>query len=165
MKVEFDVKMTEKIMYNFLLHHAYSSITVIVGNIFGILVAALGVNMWTTDPGKAIMYIILGILMIGYTPCSLHFNAKKQIMASEVFQKPITYTISEQGLSSSQNGVTTEADWDTMMKVTSTAKSIIIYTGKNKATILPKESMGDKYETVVEMISTHVPAKKVKIRS
>lgn len=165
MKVEFDVKMTEKIMYNFLLHHAYSSINVIIGNIFGILVAVLGVNMWNTDPGKGIMYIVLGVLMVGYTPCSLHFNAKKQIMASEVFKNPITYTISEEGLTSAQDGVTTEAGWDSMIKVVSTVKSIIIYTGKNKATILPKESMGDKYETVVELISTHVSPERVKIKS
>lgn len=164
MKVEFDVKMTEKIMYNFLLHHAYSSVSTIIANIFGILSVALGVARWSAEPDKAIMYIILGVLIIGYMPCSMHFSAKKQIMTSEVFKYPITYTLSEEGLTSSQNGESREAAWESVMKVVSTAQSIIVYTGKNKATILPKESMGKQYETAVEIISTHVPPNKVKIK-
>lgn len=165
MSIKFDVKMTQKIMYNFLLHHAYSSVSVIVGNIFGILVGALGVNMLGEDPGKAMLYLALGVVMIGYTPFSLYLSSKKQMKTSEVFQNPITYTISEEGLTSEQNGTATEAGWDSMIKVTSTSKSIIIYTGKNRATILPKEAMGNNYEAVVQMISTHVAPAKVKIKS
>lgn len=165
MSIKFDVKMTEKIMYNFLLHHAYSSVSVIIGNIFGILVGAMGVNMFGEDPGKAVLYLGLGALMLLYTPFSLYLSSKKQMKTSEVFKNPITYTISEEGLTSAQNGTETEAKWDSMMKVTSTSKSIIVYTGKNRATILPKEVMGNNYEAVVQMISTHVPPAKVKIKS
>lgn len=165
MNIKFDVKMTQKIMYNFLLYHAYNSITVIIGSIFGIMATILGIHMCSTDPGKGLMYLVLGIIVIGYTPVSLHVSAKRQLKSSEVFKQPITYTISEEGLTSSQNDVTTQAPWDSMVKVVSTTKSIIIYTGRNKATILPKEAMRENYEAVVEMISTHVEPKKVKIRS
>lgn len=165
MSIKFDVTMTQKIMYNFLLYHAYNNFSVILGNILGILVAGLGVNMWTEDPGKAVLNIVLGVAVIVYTPFSLYLSAKKQVKGSDVFKQPITYTISEDGLASSQNDVTTEAKWEAMVKVVSTGKSIIIYTGKNKATILPKEAMGNDYMAVVEMISTHVEPNKVKIKS
>ena len=141
MSIKFDVKMTQKIMYNFLLYHAYNSITVIIGSIFGMIAAVLGINMCPTDPGKGVMYLVLGIIVIGYTPFSLYLSAKRQIRSSEVFENPITYTISEDGLTSAQNDVTTQAPWETMVKVVSTNRSIIIYTGRNKATILPKEAM------------------------
>lgn len=165
MSIKFDVKMTQKVMYNFLLHHAYSSVSVIMGNVFGVLVAVLGVNMFGEDIGKGVLYIFLGAAVVAYTPFSLYLSAKRQIKISDVFKEAITYTISEEGLTSSQNGVTTEAGWDSMVKVTSTSKSIIVYTGKNRATILPKESMKENYEAVVQMISTHVAPAKVKIKS
>jgi len=37
--------------------------------------------------------------------------------------------------------------------------------GKNNATIFPKSQMQDKTTDVIEMISTHMPPTKVKIRS
>lgn len=165
MSIKFDVKMTEKIMYNFLLHHAYNNASVIIGNVVGILVALLGVNAWTENPGDGMLNIVLGVVVLVYTPFSLYMSANKQIKTSEVFKQPITYTVSEQGLTSAQNDVTTEAKWEAVEKVVSTSKSIVVYTGKNKATILPKEAMGNDYETVVQIISTHVEPKKVKIRS
>lgn len=165
MSIKFDVKMTQKIMYNFQLHHAYNKIGIIILNICAIVVAILGIDMWSTDPGQGLMYLVVAIIGIGYTPISLYGFTKKQIKFNEVFKNPITYTFSEEGLTSSQNDVTTQAPWEMMVKVASTNKSIIVYTGKNKATILPKEAMGDNYELVVEMISTHLDPKKVKIKS
>ena len=46
-----------------------------------------------------------------------------------------------------------------------TGRSIIVYTAKNNATIFPKSQMQDKTTDVIEMISTHMPPAKVKIRS
>ena len=117
------------------------------------------------DAGKGIMYLLLGIAVIAYTPISLYLSAKRQIKCSPVFREAITYSFTEEGLTSSQNDTTTEAAWDTMIKVVSTSKSIIIYTGRNRATILPKEAMGELYENVVQMISTHMEPSKVKIKS
>jgi [ribosomal protein S18]-alanine N-acetyltransferase len=44
-------------------------------------------------------------------------------------------------------------------------RGIIVYTAKNNATIFPKSQMQDKTTDVIEMISTHMPPAKVKIRS
>lgn len=164
MNIKFEVKMTQKIMYNFLLHHAYNSISVLITNVFGVLAAVLGVTMLSEDAGKGIMYLLLGVVVIAYTPLSLYLSAKKQIKLSPVFKEAITYTFTEEGLTSSQNQTTTEAPWNTMVKAVSTSKSIIIYTGRNRATILPKEAMGEQYENVLQMISTHMEPSKVKIK-
>lgn len=163
MEIKFDVQMDEKTMYNFLLFHSYSNVVVLIGNIFGLLLAIMGVTSWNTDTSRAVLYLIFGLGMVIYTPFSLKLSAKRQ-MKSEVFSKPITYTVGEKGLTSSQNDVTTEASWDDMMKVVSTSKSIVLYTGKNKATILPKAAMKENYEGVVKIISTNLPPQKVKIK-
>ena len=51
-----------------------------------------------------------------------------------------------------------------MHKAVSTGRSIILYTSRVNATIFPKRQLGDQKMAVVEMISTHMPPAKVKIR-
>ena len=65
----------------------------------------------------------------------------------------------------SQNGEEQHQDWGDMVKALSTGHSIIVYTSRVNATIFPKREMGDKKTDVIEMISTHMPPQKVKIRN
>ena len=51
-----------------------------------------------------------------------------------------------------------------MYKATSTTRSIIVYTTKVNATIFPKSQVGEQLPALIEVISTHMPAGKVKIR-
>ena len=51
-----------------------------------------------------------------------------------------------------------------MTKATSTGKSIILYTSPVNASIFPRADLKEKEVAVIEMISTHMPPKKVKIR-
>ena len=51
-----------------------------------------------------------------------------------------------------------------MYKAISTSKSIIVYTSKVSATIFPRKQLGEDVVKVIEMVSTHMPPKKVKIR-
>ena len=51
-----------------------------------------------------------------------------------------------------------------MVKAVSTVNSIIVYTTKTNACIFPKKDLGEQKDKVIEMISTHMPPKKVKIR-
>ena len=54
--------------------------------------------------------------------------------------------------------------WEGMVKAISTPKSIVVYTTAVNACIFPKRDLGDGKMKVIEMISTHMPPKKVKIR-
>ena len=81
------------------------------------------------------------------------------------FQKPLHYQLDDQGLTISQDEDSILYQWSDIQKAVSTGRSIIVYTSPVNATIFPKEQMGDKKAAVIEMISTHLPANKVKIRS
>ena len=81
-----------------------------------------------------------------------------------MFQKSLEYEVTENGISVTQDGQSAENSWENIMKVVSTSKSLVIYITRVRAIILPKESMGEDYMAVVEIISKNVPAKKVKIR-
>lgn len=56
--------------------------------------------------------------------------------------------------------------WDVFYKAGSTMGSILLYTTKRNATIFPKRQLQeqDVLGKVMEMISTHMPPKKVNIR-
>ena len=41
----------------------------------------------------------------------------------------------------------------------------ILYTSRVNASIFPKKDLGEKSSAVIQMISTHMPPRKVKIRS
>ena len=51
-----------------------------------------------------------------------------------------------------------------MKKAVSTTRSIVVYTSAVNASIFPKRELGEKSSAVIEMISIHMPPKKVKIR-
>ena len=51
-----------------------------------------------------------------------------------------------------------------MYKAVSTQQSLIVYTSKVNASIFPKKDLGQRTAAVIEMISTHMPPAKVKIR-
>ena len=54
--------------------------------------------------------------------------------------------------------------WEDMVKAISTGKSIIVYTSKFKAAIFPRKDLGNYVSDAIEIISTHMDPKKVKIK-
>lgn len=156
--VELDVKIGSKELYDYMLMHSYNSPIGILGSGLGGVIVVMGAmrQQWS--------FVIFGLLLLIYTPITLYTRSKRQA-AAEVFQNPLHYVLDEQGLTISQGEVSTQLEWDAMVKAVSTNKSIILYTSTVNATIIPKAQMGDLYGAVIEMISTHMPPKKVKIRA
>lgn len=166
MEIRINVKMSTNIMYNFLLHHAYSSLNGILCTILGFLAVVVGVINYTQfqQSNSVLIYIVFGLICILYLPLSLYIRAKKQVMLSPVFKKEMCYILSETGIETSQDEASTSVKWDEIFKVTSTSKSIIVYLDKMRALILPKEIMGNNYEAVLKLISAHVEPGKVKVK-
>ena len=81
-----------------------------------------------------------------------------------MFQKPLEYELTEEGIVVSQEDAKAETKWEEVTKAVSTQKSVILYLGRVRALILPKACMGDQYEEALKMIHTHIPSNKVKIR-
>ncbi|MBQ6093857.1 MAG: YcxB family protein, partial [Lachnospiraceae bacterium] len=65
----------------------------------------------------------------------------------------------------SQGEVSESQSWEGMVKAVSTPRSIILYTSGRNASIFPKAQLGDQKDALIEVISTHMPPQKVKIRS
>ncbi|MBR6487161.1 MAG: YcxB family protein, partial [Lachnospiraceae bacterium] len=80
------------------------------------------------------------------------------------FKETLHYTLDEEKMAIDVQDEHMEAPWDSVVKVRSTKKSIILYTNRVTATILPRESMGEDYDKAVDLIKKGVPAGRVRIR-
>ncbi len=158
MELEFDVKMTPAAMYDYLLHHTYSGMSGIVGAIAG----AFCIIVFAAN--KYPIYLIAGIIILAYLPISLFLKANQQVQGTPAFKKPLHYKMTEEGITVSQDGNEEMQNWDACYKAVSTRSSIILYTSKTTASIFPKKDLGEKKDSLIQMISTHMPPNKVKIR-
>lgn len=152
------VQMNADVLYDYYLYHTYRSAAGIIGTIVGLLLIS---NYVTT---KQLLYLIFGIVVILYLPVNLYLTAKKQMLAVEAYKSPLEYRFAQDGLWVSQGETKQGRKWEEQMKAVSTSKSIIIYSSKNVATILPRESLGDDINEVIRYICSHMEPGKVKIR-
>ena len=82
MELEFDVHITSDKLYDYLLYHTYTSFSGMLGTLVG---AFLIMGFLST---KYPIYLIAGVVLIGYLPCTLFIRAKRQVMNTEAFKKP-----------------------------------------------------------------------------
>ena len=157
--VELDVKIEAGDLYDYMLMHTYSSASGVLGSAVGalLILLALGTQRWA--------FIVLGIILLLYLPWTLFIKSRRQVLTNPSFQKPLHYVLDDAGISISQGEDSVQYPWEELYKAVSTGRSIIVYTSRVNATIFPKKQMDDKRTGVIEMISTHMPPNKVKIRS
>lgn len=156
--VELTIKIEAGDLYDYMLRHSYNSASGILGSALGavMIVFALGTGQW--------IFLIGGIALLLYLPWVLFIKSRQQILNNPVFKEPLHYRLDEEGLTISQGEAESKQAWADMYKAVSTGRSIILYTSQVNATIFPKRQLGDSKMAVVEMISTHMPPSKVKIR-
>ena len=157
--VELDVKISAGDLYDYMLMHTYSSFSGLFGSLVGALLIVLAAYT------GQFLFVIVGAVLLLYLPWTLFIKSRQQVLTNPVFKQPLHYMLDEQGLHISQGEVASAIGWEDMVKAVSTGRSIILYTSPVNATIFPRKQMGDQTAAVIEMISIHMPPKKVKIRT
>lgn len=158
MEIEFDVKMTSGDLYDYMLHHTYGSMSGLIGAVAGALMVVAGFS------GAGVLCIIAGIVILLYLPVTLFLKSKQQFLANPAFKQPLHYKLTEEGIEVSQGEEIQSQKWEDMYKAVSTTKSLVIYTTAVNAAIFPRRDLGEQLPAVIEIISKHMPPKKVKIR-
>lgn len=158
MEHDFDVQMDVGTLYDYSLYHTYTSLSGIVGTFVGILL------IMTFAKEHSPLYLIFGIVVIFYLPVTLFLACKRQMLAVEAYKKPLHYHISDAGIEVSQGEQQMGHGWDAVLKVVGTRKSVILYTGRNVASIFPRKAMGDQTVPVIQTICKNVDPKRVKLR-
>lgn len=166
MQAKFEVTMTQKIMYNFLMSHTYRSPAGVIGILFGLGAFVIcGVTFGSTSTSMSILYMLFGVWFLFYTPVNLYLRAAKQIKANPAFKKPIGYLINGEGITTMQDDKQALIAWSDLVKVRETKLSILIYTGARYSFVLPRESMGEQYETVVTLMKEHIDPRFIKLKA
>lgn len=158
MKIEFDVKMTSPVMYDYMMYHTVTGIQFWMAEIIGVMLCA----MFFVNHNP--LYILAGIVVLVYLPVERYFQAKKQVTLNPVFKETLHYTLDDDKMAVDVLDEHMEAEWSRISKVRSTKKSLILYTDRVTATIFPRESLGSDYDMAVELIRKGVPGERVKIR-
>ncbi len=163
MSVKFEVKMTAKYMYDFMLYHQYTHVSGLLGGIIGVIALGLGITtMMDGEASAAMPMFLVAVLFLVVNPMTTKQRAKTQV--ERAFKEPLTYEFTEEGVYVSQGETRVLNKWDEFAKAVSTQRSVILYITKLRAIIFPKECMGEQYEAAIKMIHTHMSSSKVKIR-
>ena len=155
---EIDVQIKASDLFDYSLRHSYTSLGGLLSTIVGILMiyAYFAKN---ASP----LYLIFGIIVVFYIPINLFLMSRQQAM-QETFQKPLRYAFYENGMEVSQDDIKEMIGWDYIVKAVATSKSIIVYTGKNRASIFPRRDLQPDATALIRVLSTHVDPKKMKIK-
>lgn len=157
-EITLDVNMNAGVLYDYMLNHAYSGASGILGTCFGFL----GIVFFARTHFP--LYLIMGLLLIFYLPVHLRYRAAVQMQATDTFKKPLHYVVDVNGISVSQEEQTQCVSWEQCLKAVSTRKSIVVYTGKNNATIFPRADLGEYTAALIAVIAENMDPKRVKIR-
>ena len=164
MRSEFDIKMTTKAMYNFLMYHTYHTMNGIFSVVAGLALIVFffvqrggeGQNTW--------MFLLFGVLFIVYLPWTLYLRAAKQAKLNAVFQKPLHYELDGQRIRIAQGESSSETGWDTVRMVRKTRQSLLLYTTERNAFIWIKDQMGAEEAQVRALICKMVKPECVKLK-
>lgn len=156
--IEFDVHMKAGDLYDYMLRHTYNSFAGLLGSVVGALMVIGGVYM------KGWLMVGAGVILLCYLPWTLFLKSRQQMLANPAFKEPLHYVLNDEGIHVSQNGTEEMQAWDNIVKAVSTGRSLIVYTSRVNACIFPRRDLGDRTTQVIQVLSTHLPTSKVKIK-
>ena len=157
--MKFDIKITEKDMYQFNLYHTYHTFNGIISVVVGIFVFV--VCYLVRDrlaPTDVVLYIVLGVALLLYSPVSLLMRSKAQVRGSVVLQNALTYEFKDEGVLVSTNAVEAGEEssalltWENVYKIVETKKQLLIYSSRVNAYVIPLEQLGTQKDELKSYI-------------
>lgn len=162
-----NVKMKAAYIYDLLLFHMYSKFSGFLVNLLGLSVLIIGgLRLGKGDLTllQAAFYVLGGFFILAYTPYTLKRQSKKMIRADK-YQNELLYSFDAEGI---HEKISEEqfADyrWDQVMKAISTPKTISFYVSETEALIIPKESFGDAFGPIMNLVVQNMTMDRIFIR-
>lgn len=152
MPIEFEVKLNQKDMYRFHMHHIYTGIHGAMSIVFALLTFVMAGYMYSRGQSNyTLIYAVLGIVFLIYFPLDSKFKSAVQIAAPNGLKDGIRYQFTDEKIKVSVGEESVELTWDQIYKMQSTKTLILIYTSRKHAYILTREAVGEHYEALYQM--------------
>ena len=165
MEVSFDVKLTPKDLFRFNLYQTYTTSQGPVSIILAALVFVMaGVSFRDGSASYGVLYLVVGIAFAVYIPVTLWSRAKQTMKKNAVLSGTLRYHISEAGIEVSQDGDSGVLEWKQIYKMVSTKKSVLVYSNRVNAYIIPREQLGDNYDTLAQLANKLLEKHRVKMK-
>ena len=165
MELQLDIQLKEKDLYRFNLFQTCTSSQGIVS----IVLAILGVIMAVTsfkggNIGYGVMYVAFSVIILLYIPISLRGRVKLTLKNNEVLAGVLHYHFTEKEIKVTSGEDSGELPWKQIYKMIDTKHNVLIYSGRRNAYVLPKDQIGDNYETLKAIAKKVLEPHRVKLR-
>ena len=164
--IKFSIKIEERDLYRFNLHHIYTSSQGIISIILFLLLIVIWIMKFQEFSLSArLIYPVGAMVVLFYIPMSLKLRAKAQ-MTQEVFLQPLSYLLKDDGIeiSSPASEEPAELPWEYVYKISTWKEYLLIYSNRINAYIIPKRDIVAEYNTIVAFIKSHVEDYKLQIK-
>ena len=164
-KIELDITMTFEDMYRFNLYHVYHNSQGILSIVIAVLLVLVSVLSWgDVNVAYNVLYLLASVLIVLYIPFSLRGKVKKQMKNSEVYRQPIHYTIDESGITTCFGEQSVTMPWKQLYKIVSTKHMVLLYGGRIRANVIPRDQLADQYEALYELAKAQVDSYRFKMK-
>lgn len=166
MKIYIQVKMKAEFIYDLLLFHTYSKLSGFLINLLGLSVIMAGgflLKKGEINITQSLLYLTGGLFILCFTPINLRLQAKK-MMSQSRYSYQIMYGFHKDGIEESIGKTINSYSWENVEKVISTPKDIAFYIKETSALVLPKESFGDEFIPVMNLIIHNIRRDRIFIR-
>ena len=164
-KIELDVKMTFEDMYRFNLYHVYHNSQGILSVVLAVMLVLISALSWgDTNVAYNVLYLLAAVLIVVYVPVNLRGRVKKQMKNTEVYQQPIHYTFDESGITTSFADQSVTMPWKQLYKIVSTKHQVLLYGGRIRANVIPRNQLGDAYDALYELAKAQMDGYRFKMK-
>lgn len=162
--IRFTVTMKTGYIFEFLYINSYGGYRALINYGFSAVAVVALIFGYGDSPMSLIALIALASLFTVVNPSLLLLKAWRQTKTNPGFSKPVDYVFNKNGITLSQDGQSQEAPWEIVLLAQETLKSIILFTGNNNATILPKDCIGSELGAFKDLLREMCPAGCVKLK-
>ncbi len=118
MKTEFDIQLHTIDMYRYNLYHTYTTASGYLAILIAVIALAAAVRKWgEVSLSNSVMYVMVGIILLIYTPLTLYLRSKQQVQGSPVLKNILHYTIDDTGITTSQGEMSSTLAWEQVYRV------------------------------------------------
>ncbi|MCR5583900.1 MAG: YcxB family protein [Lachnospiraceae bacterium] len=151
-KIEFTVNMKTLYLFEFLYINSYGGFRSIINYGFSVIAIVALIMGFGDSLISKIALVVLALLFTVINPAMLLFKAWRQAKLNPGFSSPVNYSFSSEGITLTQGEASQDAPWELILLAQETRLSIILFTGNNNATILPKADIGEQLDAFRTML-------------
>jgi len=165
MKVELDIKIDAKDLFNFNIRQAYKGMQGFLSILLPVLLFAYGVNsIGKADVIYTFAYFTLGVVFLVYVPFSLWKKANKVVNdPNNTLSKSLHYEFREDIIRVEVEEQNVEFMWENIYMMKKAGKMLLVYTNRINAYILPLEQVGEKYEDLSKLAKSKLEKYRMKL--